>query len=79
MASHLLKALSTIDPAIALRQQHYTVVRNIANEYLEWLKSKPFDVGITTRKGILRIKEHRKEYQGKSESELRPVFQQIFQ
>jgi hypothetical protein len=31
MASHLLKGLSTIDPAIALKQQHYTVVRNIAS------------------------------------------------
>jgi len=56
LASHLLNGLLTIDPSKKLKEQHYTVIKNIANEYYEWLKSRPFDVGITTRKGILRIK-----------------------
>ena len=60
MASHLLTGLSTLDPKIPLKVQHYTVIKNIANEYIDWLRSKPFDVGITTRKGLKIIKVHKK-------------------
>ena len=56
MASHLLSGLHDIDPKVPLEDQHFKILRKISNEYIEWLESKPFDMGITCRKGILKLK-----------------------
>lgn len=55
LASHLLAGLNQIDINAPLNTQYYTLLRAIASGYVTWLKSDPFDVGITCNKGITHL------------------------
>lgn len=81
LAYHLLKALTSLDSKQPLAAQTEGIILKISEEYMEWGKSNPFDIGITCRKGIdvlenlkvqrLEVKEliaRVKEVTGKSQS-----------
>lgn len=43
------------------------------------MTSEPFDIGITCRKGIGKIRHHQPAYmQQENESELKPIFSHLF-
>jgi hypothetical protein len=52
MADHMLTGLCEYDPNKSLKEQEFTLLKNIAVQYKEWVKSDPFDIGMTTRSAI---------------------------
>lgn len=52
MAYHMLKGLLTLNPHQKLNDQLTKILLQIADQYVIWWQSKPFDMGITCRKGI---------------------------
>jgi len=56
MSLHLLSALNHYDSRKSMKQQRLELTIQIALEYVKWKKSKPFDIGNTTR-GSLKVLE----------------------
>jgi ADP-ribosyl-[dinitrogen reductase] hydrolase len=55
LAFHLLKALASFHPENRFDSKIDNLLITIANEYLAWFESRPFDIGITCRKGLAEI------------------------
>jgi ADP-ribosyl-[dinitrogen reductase] hydrolase len=53
MSFHLLASLSHYDPLQLLSAQRPQLIRCIAQGYVAWKNSKPFDIGNTCRSSIL--------------------------
>ena len=58
MSFHLLEALSHYSPDQSLTSQKLDLTIKIAEEYVKWKKSKPFDKGITTQKSLKVLEEN---------------------
>jgi hypothetical protein len=56
MSFHLLEALSHYDHKKSLKEQRMDLSLKIALGYVQWKKSKPFDIGNTTR-GSIKVLE----------------------
>jgi ADP-ribosylglycohydrolase len=52
LAYHLLKGLTTLETSLPLSAQTDQILLRISHEYVDWGNSKPFDMGITCKKGI---------------------------
>ena len=78
LSSQMVKGLMAMDPKRPLRQQHNTITANIAKSYSAWMDSKPFDIGITCRKGIAQIKKAFRSGQHFKEEELGGVLERMY-
>jgi ADP-ribosylglycohydrolase len=55
MAMHMLKGLMCYDARKPLVEQINTILISIANEYVEWLYSNPFDIGSTCKTALKQL------------------------
>lgn len=58
LATHLLTGLSTLDPELQLAEQEQQIISNIGIQYVQWMNDGPFDIGNTTRCGIITLEEY---------------------
>ena len=59
LASHLLEGLlNAYDPKKPFDSQKDKILMTIAQEYVTWFKSDPFDIGGTTSKAFKILKTH---------------------
>lgn len=52
LALHCLEALQSYDPNKELHEQVNPLLCAIATDYIGWLNSNPFDIGITCKTGF---------------------------
>jgi ADP-ribosylglycohydrolase len=55
MAMHMLKGLMCYDAKKPLKEQINAILLSIANEYVEWLCSNPFDIGLTCKTALMAL------------------------
>lgn len=58
LASHLLQGLSFFDEDQPLSRQESRLVCRLAEQYIQWEGSGPFDIGTTTRVGISTLRQY---------------------
>ena len=79
LSCHLLRGLLKMGLNSGIDEQHYQIIKNISEQYVEWLNLKPFDIGNTCKKGIRILKKHIDDIQNKNEAELKSLFHTIFE
>jgi ADP-ribosyl-[dinitrogen reductase] hydrolase len=52
MASHMLEALCFFNPKNPLKDQQISILFEIAQQYVNWYNSDPFDIGMTTTNAL---------------------------
>jgi len=52
LSFHMLAAISKYEPMVLLSEQRTDLLMKIVEEYVEWKKSSPFDIGVTCRNGL---------------------------
>lgn len=48
LAAHMLEALCKFDPKNSLKDQQVSLLFEIAQQYVNWYDSDPFDIGMAT-------------------------------
>ena len=48
LAAHMLEALCKFDPKYSLKDQQVSILFEIAQQYVSWYDSDPFDIGMAT-------------------------------